>query len=452
MKYIAKRILLALIALSPFALYADQLEVTFPRAPALDVNGLPAQVLSWDVYVNGALREEGVPLSVSSRTYEITEFRQYSVQVAAINSVGVGALSAAVTVDYNQPRGVPERAGAPGVRILMVGGGGGQPPSGGGGNEGGNEGDNADRIAVILNGRTPHFTPTYPADPETTREVTVTTALQFNNEARVDGTKITIGNSFSGSITIAGSDIDVVMDNAYTIAGNTTIGNPSYSERVRWTGGNLDGTFVLARGRDILFDDVFFDVPGQGGGAAPFALALGNTQDRVAFLNTTVDVVGGSSAGDWAMFVQANGGVDGLTLLNTKLMSDGQNNRFQNCTDVVIADSVFNPDGGSANGMRFHYSTTDVWVKDSWSRGLMKLDAAGSETEPSILNALFDNFDRYYTSWAFQGSKANTGTVQNSTLYGGTISFSPLSDGGGNASDSWDGSTVPDYSAIGAIR
>jgi hypothetical protein len=138
---------------------------------------------------------------------------------------------------------------------------------------------------------------------------------------------------------------------------------------------------------------------------------------------------------------------------NCKVLSVGQNNRFTGINNLSIFDSVFNPDGASTNGMRIQGGCTDVWVRDSWSRNLFKLDQVNTElSPPAATNVRFDNYDRYYYAYAFQTPLANTGTVVNSTLYGGTFSVSPLTDGGGNTSASWDGSTVPDYSEVGAIR
>jgi hypothetical protein len=340
-------------------------------------------------------------------------------------------------------------------------------------------GDNEDRILTILDGRSPHFAYSTPADPVTTQEITVTTAAQFNAYAgptpttgTANGWRITIGASFSGNIQIGANDIDVVMSNSLTISGRLTITGGSsgvggtYVERIRWTGGNV-GTLYAQRVRDLLLDDFYcVATPATATGSADINNTIGGGWDgsgnpafaRVAIINSWMDVNDPNTAGDqmrWALVTPSSYVNYDLIIANTKLTSNQQNNRFQNVTRMLIVDSVFNPNGASVNGMRMHYECTNVWVKDSWSRLLFKMDAAGSESVNSAINVLFDNYDRYYNdlNYALHGSKANTGEIRNSTFYGQqALSYAPLTNGGGNSSVTWDGSTVPDYSTVGAIR
>jgi hypothetical protein len=317
-------------------------------------------------------------------------------------------------------------------------------------------GDNADRILAVLDGREPHFSYSMPADPVTTRDVTVTTASQFNSEAATAGTLIRVNSSFSGNVSITANDIDVVMSNSATITGNLTLGGGSFANRIRWTGGNISGLMQGVRYADALFDN--FQVTAEGNGAAPIDLNVPvSAVARVAFINTTFRVAGGSSSNGWALYFA--GGTD-LIFANIAVFSIGQNNRFMASNRLLIVDSVFNPDGASGNGMRIHDASNNVWIKDCWSRGLFKLDATNTgDTGPSVTNALFDNYDRYdnVTGYALHGSGAawvnnNTGEVRNSSAYGATFSAGHLTNGGGNTSESWDGSTVPDYSTVGASR
>ena len=325
--------------------------------------------------------------------------------------------------------------------------------------------DNVYRIAALLNGRTPHFSYSTPADPVTTGEpVTVTSATEFNNAADDAGTRIWIPSSFTGNIQVTANDIDVTMANSATINGDLRLGNGSYINRLRWTGGNV-GRIVGDRFRDVLFDDVY-------------ALAYSNVQDaiiehnfssgwdgsgnpafdRLAIINSTLELQGSPTQADnqkrWALHTSQSYEHTNLILANAKFLSNHQTVRIQHVSGLLIVDSVFNPNGTAVNGMRIHYGTNNVWIKDSWSRDLFKLDAAGAEAGPSVTNALFDNYDRYDNddNYAFHGSMANTGEIRNSTFYGGTLNYGPLENGGGNASSSWDGTTVPDYSTVGAIR
>lgn len=73
-----------------------------------------------------------------------------------------------------------------------------------------------------------------PSPPVTTRQVTVTTTGDFDTEAAVDGTEITIGASFatSSTIHIKANDIDVILPNAYS-TGGITIGDFNVAGKAR---------------------------------------------------------------------------------------------------------------------------------------------------------------------------------------------------------------------------
>jgi hypothetical protein len=125
-------------------------------------------------------------------------------------------------------------------------------------------------------------------------------------------------------------------------------------------------------------------------------------------------------------------------------------------TDNILAvDCAWNPTGTSNNCFRIHYACTNVWIRDSWARGQfgLSLNQASTESTVPATNFVFDNFDVYHSVYINNGNATpGVGTIQNSTLHGGTFSAGPYTNGGGNSSASWDGSTVPDYSVIGAIR
>jgi len=372
-------------------------------------------------------------------------FGTHRFSVRGINADGSGPFRSTQVI-LEEPY-VPQPPGPIGdfnVSLMIIG-------SGGGGNP---TPPNTEPYDLTNGGlRTVPFAYSWPAPPVITRTVSVTTAAQFNAEAAIDGTLINITASFAGTKNVLGSDIDIVVaNNTIDLTGDMAFGNQNtLVERVRWTGGNLFGTFRAVNTNDILFNDFYAE--SNGTLTVDLSQAAGRGFNRIAFINTTLRVINGSSASDWAIFMQQSAGSTDLIMANAKLFSTGQNNRFQSVTNLILVDSVFNPDGASANGMRVHYESTNVFVADSWSRNLFKLDNSGpGDPGPSVLNATFDNYDRYYDSWAFQGSFPNTGVVRNSTLFGGTISVSPLADGGGNSSLAWDGSTVPDYSGVGAIR
>ena len=130
----------------------------------------------------------------------------------------------------------------------------------------------------------------------------------------------------------------------------------------------------------------------------------------------------------------------------------------------MIVDSVCNPDGLATSGLRIHLNSTDVWIKDSWVRGNFHInEVSGSDGYPQVVNALFDNLDRYegIGTYAFFAPVTvnNSGEIRNSRhsstagAGGGTISAGGgITVGSGNDRVAWDGSTVPDYSTVGAIR
>lgn len=328
----------------------------------------------------------------------------------------------------------------------------------------GPSGTNAQRIAALLNGRAPHFTYSTPADPVTTREVTVSSAAQFNSEAQVNGTLIRINSSFGGNVLIRGNDIDVIMNNGATISGNLELGTGSYrTSRVRWTGGNISGRLMGYNFQDVLFDDIYVN-----SGSNFNDLTAANTRfDRLAFINTTIQNSGDPSGNGWAIFVlqRPSDPHRGAIFGNFKVVSTGLHAfRLQSIDDILIFDSAFNPSGTATSALRIHYNSRDVWIKDSWARGNVHLnEVSGSDGVPQVANALLDSFDRYegLGQYAFLSplSVSNSGTIINSRHHssagagGGAISAGGgISVGAGNTRVAWDGTSVPDYSRIGAIR
>lgn len=348
-------------------------------------------------------------------------------------------------------------------------------------------GTNAQRIESIFAGRAPpesviaDATAFYPADPVTTEEQTVYNATDFNTYAGQAGTRITIGSSFTGNIQITADDIDVVMDNSLTIAGRLGVqlsGGSPYISRVRWTGGNI-GNIAHAKCHDFLIDDLYATaVDAYMLETQPeHMFCYSNASNRIAIINSTLELAGDPSRPSyqrawalhpWGAFAYGDTKASGFIVANSLCLTNHQTVRFIGVDDVMIVDSVFNPDGGACpdieapylglpagadgNGFRVHQASDRFWVKDSWGVGFMQLNQVGEETNPEILNAYFDNFDRYVNlTYAFFAN-ANTGAVHNSTAYGGTMSYGTLTDGGTNSEESWDGSTVPDYSAVGAVR
>ena len=329
-------------------------------------------------------------------------------------------------------------------------------------------GTNASRINAILAGRAPHFSYNTPADPVITREVTVTSSAQFNSEAQTAGTRIIVNTSFSGSVSISANDIDVVMSNSATITGNLTLGGyNSRATRVRWTGGNISGRLLGVNFQDTLFDDFYL----HSGPDFNDLTAGGQRFDRVAFINTTIRNTGNPSGNGWALFVlqRPTDPHRGIIFANFKVQSTGLHAfRLMSVNDIVIVDSVFNPDGTAAStALRIHLNSTDVWVKDSWVRGnvhMAGVDNAAGDAYPQVVNGLFDNVDRYVSldlyTYSVTQPPFSSGEIRNSRMYStngaGSGTFGAPSGGWtlgtGNDRVAWDGVAVPDYSNVGAVR
>jgi hypothetical protein len=296
-----------------------------------------------------------------------------------------------------------------------------------GGSSGGGGGGGGGDEPYDLSGFSIHFDYSWPTAPVTTTTVNVDTCAEWQAAANDVATTVNVaaGNYGACDITVTGSDLDFVISTSATIDGGT-VAFVGLSE-VRWTGGNLvDGGMRANSFNDLLIDDFcvnnFADnsdeihnfVDDSNGGTGAWS--------RLAIINSTFALYGNTAGGgSWALYINPDGFPEGATdgnliLANFKVKSDGgQNNRFMAADNTIIVDSVFNPDGLSVNGMRFHQSSTDVFIGDTWIRGLWKMDPTnGADTGPSVVNARFDNVDSYYNDlgvFGLQGSTPNTGTA-----------------------------------------
>jgi hypothetical protein len=278
-------------------------------------------------------------------------------------------------------------------------------------------------------------------------------------------------------LSILANDIDVIATGRTVgdriVVGGAGVGG-SYANRVRWTGGNI-GSIQVGRGRDLLLDDVYAFSTGatssttgqplhnftggwDGSSNLPF--------ERLAIVNSTLEIQGEpGDAHGWAFYSASNIQNQDLFVGNAKFLTNQQTVRCQNITRFIFIDSCTNPNGGAdgggpnQNGFRLHAESNHIWFRDSWARGFMMMNF---QTVPNALNVLFDNFDRYNaldSSFSYLLSPdQNTGEYRNCTLAttagagDGTFTIGNLVNGGGNVRTGWDGTTVPDYSLIGAIR
>lgn len=398
--------------------------ITFPTAVALDH-------ASWRVLVGGNLVASGI----TTATYQIGSLSpetSYSITLQSVDvsgniSAAGSALSASTTA-------------APVV------------------------GDNASRINTLLAGRSPHFSYNTPADPVTTREVTVTSAAQFNAESSTGNVVIRINSSFSGDIVLR-SNTDVIMSNSATITGNLTLGSFSFRcSGARWTGGNINGRLLGNNFQDVLFDDFSLN----SGNNFNDLTSAARRFERIAFINSTLQNSGYNQNGDgWVLFMLQRGQDPHQDFIfgNSKIIGDARHVfRVQSVDRIVFFDSVFNPTGTGQSGMRLHDNTVNVWIRDSWVRGNFHINGGFADDGfAEVVNGRFDNLDRYENEtglYAFTGPNPtpNSGIILNSRLHttfgagDGTFDTGSMTYGSGNDRVAWDGSTVPDYSNVGAIR
>tara|TARA_S200002703_G_scaffold1223_3_gene2082 strand:+ start:4689 stop:5960 length:1272 start_codon:yes stop_codon:yes gene_type:complete len=297
----------------------------------------------------------------------------------------------------------------------------------------------------------------WPNEPVTTQSETVTTMAELQAALQVSGNQITIPASFGTQtglidITSSVSDIDVIMSNSATINHD---GFRLNGTRMRWTGGNVIGTAgnqLDIGGTDIIMDDMVAESNTDEGSF--------NSAVRLAILNSTISQDGAGSAGGWAMFNMPNHTQTDWILANTRVESSGQNNRFQNVKRLIIIDSVLNPDGVSANSLRMHDDTDYVWLADTeiGYKGIL------SYAEPGYTygfnHATWERvvYHSHLPALLINSTNANS-TAEDclvKTTDTGDLSGAPGLDGmtdlGGNTMEFWDGTTYPDYSAIGAQR
>lgn len=314
------------------------------------------------------------------------------------------------------------------------------------------------------------FSYSWPEEPSVSQVINVTANSFAELQSAVSQSNAQVivpAGTYVGDLHITGSDLDVVLSEDATIQGVLTWGDyaaPVRTARVRWTGGNLEGGMRAQPIDDLLVDNFYVDsdanISPEGiNNMSGVSGAQPSGWNRMAWINSTIKLRNGT--GGWAWY-QAGDGQD-MIMANVKMISEGsQNNRFIGITNLIIVDSVFNPDGLSTNGMRIHNSTTNVFMRDSWMQSFFKMDEVNEDdTGPQVLNGTFLRVDRYeenaWGTFAFFGDAPNTGTVNDSTIYSqnepttGTPSLGTLT-GSGNTLQPWDGVTVPNHSNVGAVR
>jgi hypothetical protein len=159
-----------------------------------------------------------------------------------------------------------------------------------------------------------------PTLPTTTRSVTVNTTGQFNTEAAVAGTEITIGTGWAGntSVSILASDIDVIIPSGIAIGAVqiSSFGSPTPYARIRIRGstpglhsggrmGQLRAQGAAGAITDVVVDGIDLNGDSNYGGAETNQ-AFRCDVTRMAVLNCRVIAAGYTWLGGTRHLVIAN--------------------------------------------------------------------------------------------------------------------------------------------------
>lgn len=330
--------------------------------------------------------------------------------------------------------------------------------------------------AIDFTGFTIPHAVTWPTAPTTTTTVNVSTMAAWQAAVAQSGVLINVAaGSYVGDLNFTGNDIDIVMSNGATLFGAPHM-NPGANARIsrlRWTGGNIrSGTtqVVLRAVRDVLFNDVHF----TGAFILHRNTTLVASTERFAFMNSTLD--GRESGQDHPFMVQQDAAtpfhVD-IILANTKFFGAlNSATRLQQSLRITVFESYFacvSGGGTLLTGFRISENTDSVFVggrdtKRTKITGRVHLNHIESLPGPyAVINSVWNGLDRYNTpdggGAAFLNVPSNTGTVSNMSTFMPTNvgspppGISPFTTGPNvTAVQAWDGTTLPDSAAYGAIR
>jgi len=296
----------------------------------------------------------------------------------------------------------------------------------------------------------------WPILPETTVSDTVTTFAELETAVGVNGNLITLqgATTFTGNLTVTASDLDIIIPNDSTIDGLFQFGTGgSRVARIRVTGGNMTtGPLDLDNAQDILFDNFHGITDGAHNNFT------GSRFDRVALINTTLEVINPLTTDDWPLFMSpvAAGHHTDLILANVNLQGGlaGQTDRIQKVVNTIIVDSIFNANGNASNGLRMHKECANALIRDTTIvKGILLNETSDAH---GVINFVGERVTTY-GALAFFGTHdpENTGTLNDSDSHrtGGTpgqeISIDPFT-GTNNLIIGWDGVSFPSAAGIGA--
>ena len=295
----------------------------------------------------------------------------------------------------------------------------------------------------------------WPREPEPSSTVNVSNDTQFQAALSRDGVRVRVAAGSYRSANVSCRNCEFVLDQGATVNGSLTFSG----SRIRWLGGRVEGGPVNQTGAgDLLIDGLYARTNGRinnfsGPAAAPW--------NRVALVNTTLEVFNGSESGTWAFYIQrAADGVPfrgrNLILANVRLESDGQNNRINSVENLVVVDSYYNSNLTSYNGLRLHFGIRDMYMRDTIIVG-SNITCCGSPAPTQIINGVFERVTRYSElSNAFSvgiGRLTQNVTINDCETFstGGVSGYgigSPPELGVATGTNPpvrlWDGATVPD--------
>ncbi|AUP80180.1 hypothetical protein [Flavivirga eckloniae] len=297
----------------------------------------------------------------------------------------------------------------------------------------------------------------WPLKPEITKQIEVTNNTEFQNAASINGISAKVLAGTYNDINITCNDCEFILEDAAEIKGRLSF----TGTRIHWVGGLVTtGPIVMdSEHGDILIDNLHAIT--NGGKLNNFSGAA-TEWNRVALINSTLEVQNGNNDGDWALFVQGKNGTDfrgkNFILANVRLESDAQNNRFQSIKNLVIVDSYFNSNNTSKNGLRMHRGCEDVYMRDVIIVGANT--NSGEETQ--VINGVFERITRYndvnnHFSIGIGFNTVNV-TINDSQCYtsasnSNAIGKPPVlgvATGVNPGLKTWDGIVVPNSSNVGA--
>lgn len=295
----------------------------------------------------------------------------------------------------------------------------------------------------------------WPTLPSPSLDTVANTGAELTAALAAGSRRITIPAGFgTQTVNVAiGDDTEIIMSNSATIDGDLTW----VGDRSRIIGGNhIGGVFEPNGGNDITVDG--FNTLNDSGTGNNWGGGVGEHQ-RIAILNT---IMGNTNAtGDWVVFTSPTNVQSDWLFANVRMYGDSQMTRFQQVDNLIIVDSVLDPDGSSVSALRTHCEMNNVWVADTHITSGWLSDPRDGYNY-GMDNATFERFQNY-TSLRALCAEPEGGDIdqQNSVIrnsicntsnagdISGTPDIADFSDGGGNVHRVWDGVSYPDFSHIG---